>query len=332
MTISLTYSPCSLFLLTYQCLKKVDVFAYGMVLFELLSQRSPFANIQPPVKRNSAVKDGKRPILDVRETRSPLLLQELMFVCWKHDPHDRPRMEQVVEWILAPEFERLRAEISLNDVKSISCACVCRIHPEYESSLTIEKADSLMEQTEPVYKGIVDSEAFNKDIGAIGNLDSLIQKYGGSGEGCASLCGIDLIVQNMLPSVPLESACIVNSEGEKISNSDEDIYQFLPSKLRRSTYRNTDLRKRRMAGNRRRKMKSESSEKDLMEMNPSVANFDPYTQIWMCGRDQRKGLLQILTFNDGHSGYYVSAEACDLCCTVLVLLNNFFYCVVCQFS
>ena len=31
-----------------------------------------------------------------------------------------------------PEFERLRAEVDLQDVKSISCACVCRVLPENE--------------------------------------------------------------------------------------------------------------------------------------------------------------------------------------------------------
>lgn len=286
-----------------------------MVLFELLSQRSPFANIQPPLKRNSEVRDGKRPNLDVKETRSPILLQELMAVCWEHDPLNRPRMEQVVEWILAPEFERLRAEVSLKDIKSISCACVCRIRPEYEASLTREKADSFREDTEPIYNGFVDFDE-PRSLDGIGNMDSLVAKYSGSEDDAAS-SGIDLIVQNMLASGSLESVCIENSEGEKISNSDEDVYQFLPSRVastRRGTHRDTNQRKRRTAAFRRRKMRSDSSEKEALDANNNPAtNFDPYTQIWMCGRDQRKGLLQIFTFNDGHSGYYVSA-ACEIYC------------------
>ena len=32
---------------------------------------------------------------------------------------------------------------------------------------------------------------------------------------------------------------------------------------------------------------------------------EPYTQIWICGRDQRKGLLQIFTYYDGQAGSYV---------------------------
>ncbi len=103
-----------------------------MVLYELLSQRSPFDNVQPQVKRNHEVRDGQRPTLQTRETRSLVLLQELMALCWHQDPDLRPRMGQVAEWIQAPKFERLRSEISLSEVKSISCACVCRILPEYE--------------------------------------------------------------------------------------------------------------------------------------------------------------------------------------------------------
>ena len=48
-------------------------------------------------------------------------------------------MEQVHEWASSDKFERLRAEINLKDVASISCACVIRITPgnEKESSSEI---------------------------------------------------------------------------------------------------------------------------------------------------------------------------------------------------
>ena len=37
-------------------------------------------------------------------------------------------MSQIEKWIDDPEFEKLRAEITLRDNAIISCACVCRIH------------------------------------------------------------------------------------------------------------------------------------------------------------------------------------------------------------
>lgn len=113
---------------------QVDVFAYGMVLYELLSQRPPFDNV-PFERRNRMVRDEQRPPLEDKAARTPTQLQVLMEMCWNKDPENRPRMSQVVEWIRAPEFERLRAEIALREVKSISCACVCRVLPESDVSL-----------------------------------------------------------------------------------------------------------------------------------------------------------------------------------------------------
>ena len=285
---------------------KVDVFAYGMVLYELLSHRSPFAYVHPPLKRNNEVKDGKRPNLDVKETRSPLLLQELMNVCWEHDPTNRPRMEQVVEWILAPEFERLRAEVSLNEIKSISCACVCRISPEHEESGLMKNTNASGEESKPVCNGMTEGYRSQENgLDRVGSLGSLIDQYGGNDEDCGVSGGIDLIIQNMLPTVSLESVCIENSLGEKFNNLDEDIYQFLPSRHASGgrVSHPGSRKKRRLTETRQRKI---SKREPKGETNTSPAKFDPYTQIWMCGRDQRKGLLQIFTFNDNHCGYYVS--------------------------
>lgn len=120
---------------TYLLYSQVDVFALGMTFYEMLSQKTPFDNISPHVKRNQEVKNKRRPNLNAKETRSLILFQDLMNLCWDHDPENRPRTKQIVEWAEAPEFERLRAQISLSGVKSISCACVCRILPENEEEV-----------------------------------------------------------------------------------------------------------------------------------------------------------------------------------------------------
>lgn len=116
-------------------LPQVDVFALGMTFYEMLSQKTPFDNIHPHVKRNQEVRNKHRPIPSAKETRSLILFQDLMALCWDHDPENRPTTKQIVDWVDAPEFERLRAQISLNGVKSISCACVCRILPENEEEV-----------------------------------------------------------------------------------------------------------------------------------------------------------------------------------------------------
>lgn len=278
-----------------------------MVLYELLSQRSPFDNVHPQLKRNHEVRDGQRPTLQAKETRTLIQLQDLMKLCWDQDPERRPKMSLVVEWIQATEFERLRAEISLSEVKSISCACVCRILPEYEPQVGGYVPDhSTWERT--VYN--TDDMGFDtlqkESLDNIGNLDSLIEEYSSTD------ASIDLIVPNMLPSISMESVCIENLEGKRITNEGEDIYQFVPSKQRSSSIRK-DRRRRVSSGQDRSGAESggAGAGEKLTGSGGAATNskgkkFDPYTQIWMCGRDQRKGLLQIFTYNDGNPGNYVS--------------------------
>ena len=322
---------------------QVDVFAYGMVLYELLSQRSPFDDVHPVVKRNHEVRDGHRPALQAKETRTLIRLQELMELCWDKDAEARPKMSQAVEWVRAPEFERLRAEIALTEVKSVSCACVCRILPEHEpdfATLPVPPPDGGM-RCETDGDG---NEDFDSKLGGIGDLNSLVERFSGP-------ASIDLIVPNLLPSISMESICIKNLDGKKISNDGEDVYQFLPSKNKKS-FRKERGRTVRLADERRGGsvervgVSGGRVEADTGELTRSTGDgrgdrikgdggrdsdgrrrdtgdsgeprsvrsdtvgrggkFDPYTQIWMCGRDQRKGMLQIFTYNDGHSGSYVS--------------------------
>ena len=60
-----TYMYVLILTCMYRCrlsllLLQVDVFAYGMILYELITLQVPFNNFNPQ-KRNHAVRDGKRP-------------------------------------------------------------------------------------------------------------------------------------------------------------------------------------------------------------------------------------------------------------------------------
>ena len=102
-----------------------------MVIYELLSLQGPFANVEVH-KRNNLVKENKRPPLQGRCLWSPVMAQSIMRMCWSHDPDDRPTMKEVTRWVQREEFTRLRAEIFLDKVESVSCACVSRITLEDE--------------------------------------------------------------------------------------------------------------------------------------------------------------------------------------------------------
>ena len=363
---------------------QVDVFAYGMTLYEMLSLRSPFDNVHPVPKRNQEIRDKERPSLQAKETRSLLLFQELMSLCWSHEPDDRPRMKQVCDWVESPEFERLRAEVSLKDVKSISCACVCRILPENEEEFNpngslqqkerisapmfkiSEENDSDLQEDEEAYlyddpddnllmsdlsfKQYQNSEPpglkslyhhdspghfvpqsapnpsnfdphnLRQHIGTsiptyLGppdviplavspeRADGLFETGHRSQRESGAIPQGGLLYQNGHPgshfSDPPQEIrrnillTMTSEDGQGIEpghgigdtkDGETGTYKFLPSKLSNSTH------------------EDENEDDDVMENHV----FEPYTQIWLCGKDQRKGLLQIFKYNDHHPGQYVS--------------------------
>ncbi len=87
--------------------------------------------------------------------------------------------------------------------------------------------------------------------------------------------------------------CIETRTGEKIKDEDEDIYQFLPAKREedRPAEEDEDI------------LEGGVVPSDVQRVN---IEFSPYTQIWLCGRGERKGVLQVFTYNDGHVGHFVS--------------------------
>ena len=193
---------------------------------------------------------------------------------------------QVREWVESSEFERLRAEVNLQDVKSISCACVCRILPENEEEyIAANKRDTsnitsifaIPEELDEEQDGYdyPDYNGLNHDLGPESwreSVDGDVPFYSGRPKLMISPSG--------------ENLCIETDSGEKIDDDDDNVFQFVAP---------------RGASGGRCKI-TEEGVGDIQLQH----EFDPYTQIWLCGRDQRKGLLQIFTYNDNNVGQYVS--------------------------
>lgn len=238
-----------------------------MTMYELLSQKSPFEHILPLAKRNREIRDKQRPFLRAKETRSLVLLQDLMVMCWDHEPDERPRMKQVKTWVSAPEFERLRAEISLKEVKSISCSCVCRILPENEEEFP-NQVNGQPPEDEVFYDM---EESFSPLMGDLNDFGSNFDGPGLSSIGERAI----------LPSVSEDSTHIEYGDGGEEDRGGEGRYQFIH------------------IDNQQPVVETERAE-------GSHQILEPYTQVWLCGRDQRKGLLQIFTWYDGQAGSYVS--------------------------
>ena len=83
----------------------VDVYAYGMILYEMLMERLPFSELAGPkgehdaaaIKR--AVLAGERPKIDLDpETAVDAIpIVSLIKDCWKQDPKERPSFETIYE-------------------------------------------------------------------------------------------------------------------------------------------------------------------------------------------------------------------------------------------
>ena len=74
----------------------MDIFSYGMLLFELLTGQRPFENLTSGQEVNRAVLARERPQVHEGNADStfPAMI-ELMEDCWKHLATDRPSTDEV---------------------------------------------------------------------------------------------------------------------------------------------------------------------------------------------------------------------------------------------
>lgn len=95
---------------------KIDVYAYGIMLAEILICDRPFNQFHDPNEmRKAIIEQQARPILP---SRTPKKMKSLMEKCWAQDPQQRPTFSEIIELFETCEYffdgcdiEKLRSHI-----------------------------------------------------------------------------------------------------------------------------------------------------------------------------------------------------------------------------
>ena len=260
--------------MAYECCRQtvqVDVFAFGMVVYELLSFKPPFDGL-PPMKKENQIREKRRPMLVGRSIWSLAMAQDIMQMCWEQDPNRRPTMTEITEWVRREEFGRFRTEISLVRVERVSCACVFRIKPEDEQEFSpatnVQAIGNGQIPEERIPNGMSYDDCDDPRFDDIAQCVrySMIQNYADAND----------TKPNILPPMSEEEKGKIVADGVAEEKDSDGQYQFLAKK--------------------RESVLSTMSQQSLLQ---------PYTQVWVCDRKD-KGLLEIFTYYDSQTGYFVS--------------------------
>jgi serine/threonine protein kinase len=74
---------------------RIDVYSYGILLWETLHCKEPFAGMLPLQAAFAVAMQEARPQMDLREEHQPYA--ELICACWDGEPTNRPEMNRVAE-------------------------------------------------------------------------------------------------------------------------------------------------------------------------------------------------------------------------------------------
>ena len=81
---------------------QTDMYAFGIIMYELLTCQAPFAGVNAALLRDLIVKEGLRPVVpDPHASQFPPAFADVMQLCWHQDPALRPTAEAAHQFLIS---------------------------------------------------------------------------------------------------------------------------------------------------------------------------------------------------------------------------------------
>ena len=110
---------------------KADIFSFGMFLYQIITRRHPYYDIQP-YKIDASIEAGERPKIEKTRvaTTGYHYLTELMKKCWEHSPMLRPSTEKIIRTACLVSVQSIMCVVSVQSQFSL-CTAIALTHANF---------------------------------------------------------------------------------------------------------------------------------------------------------------------------------------------------------